>query len=269
MSFPQNFETQKNKKRSLVEIFTRKAHTLISIAHSGVLVWQDGIDPRSLTHFERLRYLDLRPALNYKRGIVVYDIGAHLGEFASLLVKIQAVSDIYCFEPIPNVFVKLVEKTQTFNKINCFPVALGNQSGIQRMNVNDFSASSSMLTIGPVHIAEHPFAKNTHEEEVQMMTLQEAVQRYKIPPPDFIKIDVQGYEDRVIRGGADIVNKAKFCMLELSLIDLYEKGVLITDMNSLMRGLGFRLVSIVGTIVGKSGEILQIDGLYRNERHEI
>ena len=252
-----------------MEIFTRKAHTLISIAHSGVLVWQDGIDPRSLTHFERLRYLDLRPALNYKRGIVVYDIGAHLGEFASLLVKIQAVSDIYCFEPIPNVFVKLVEKTQTFNKINCFPVALGNQSGIQRMNVNDFSASSSMLTIGPVHIAEHPFAKNTHEEEVQMMTLQEAVQRYKIPPPDFIKIDVQGYEDRVIRGGADIVNKAKFCMLELSLIDLYEKGVLITDMNSLMRGLGFRLVSIVGTIVGKSGEILQIDGLYRNERHEI
>ena len=96
------------------------------------------------------------------------------------------------------------------------------------------------------------------------MTMSEAVKQHGLAPPDFIKIDVQGFEDRVIRGGRDLVKKAKFCMLELSLVDLYEDSLLITEMNALMRSLGFRMVSIVHSIVGTSGEIVQIDGLYKN-----
>jgi len=49
-------------------------------------------------------------------------------------------------------------------------------------------------------------------------------------------------------------------------VKLYEDAVLITGMNSMMRELGFRLVSIVGKIVGRSGEILQVDGLYENQK---
>ena len=258
-------KAQRSKKSSLAETLTRKARTLFSMAHSAALISKDGIDPRCMDHFERLKYLDLQPALNYKHGIVVYDIGAHEGEYASFLAKIPAVSAIYCFEPIPSVFAELVKNTHRLKSVRCFPVALGNQNGSFRMYANEFTASSSMLKVGPVHIEEAPFTANTHEEEIQMITLEKAVKRYKLPLPDFIKVDVQGYEDRVIRGGENVVNKAKFCVLELSLIPLYEKGVLVTEMNLLMRSLGFRLIGIVGKIVGKSGEILQLDGLYRND----
>jgi hypothetical protein len=134
------------------------------------------------------------------------------------------------------------------------------------MHVNDFTPSSSILRMTSTHVEEYPFTRNSHKEEVQMVTLDEAVQLYGLAPPDFIKIDVQGYEDRVIQGGVNIVNKAKYCMIELSLVNLYEEGTLITDMNSLMRKLGFRLVGIIGWNVGRSGEILQLDGLYKNEK---
>jgi hypothetical protein len=98
------------------------------------------------------------------------------------------------------------------------------------------------------------------------MTLEKAVKQFNLPPPDFIKIDAQGFEDRVIYGGKEIIKKARFCMLELSLVSLYENSILISDINSLMRSLGFRLVDIVGKITGRSGEILQLDGLYENGR---
>jgi len=100
---------------------------------------------------------------------------------------------------------------------------------------------------------------------VQTMTMSEVVDKYGLAPPGFIKVDVQGFEDRVIRGGLELLKKAKYCMLELSLISLYQESMLITDMNALMRSLGFRLVRIVQTIIGTSGEIVQIDGLYRND----
>jgi FkbM family methyltransferase len=245
--------------------FARRASTLFSIAQSAAKVWQDGIDPWRMGHDERLQYLDLQPALGNKKGVIVYDIGAHHGEFASFLAKIRNVSMIYCFEPVPEIFSQLVKKTREFGNVECFQVGLGNQSGKCQMYVNDFTASSSLLRMGRIHVEEKAFTQNTHEEEVQMVTLEEAVQMYKLPHPDFIKIDVQGYEDRVIRGGENIVRKAKYCMLELSLVELYEEGVLIAEMNSMMRRLGFRLIKMGGKIVGRLGEILQVDGIFRNE----
>ncbi len=255
----------RNRTISLLETLTRKARTLFSLAHSAVLVFQDGFSPRSMKHTERLRYLELQEALNWKKNLVVYDIGANIGDFAAFVAKLPSVSAIYCFEPIPDVFADLKKRTKTLAQVRCFQVGLADRNGTFLMNSNNFSPSSSMLPLGTIHAEEFPLARNTRTIEVQTMTMCEVVDRYGLAPPDFIKVDVQGFEDRVIRGGPEVVKKAKYCMLELSLISLYEKTVLITDMNALMRSLGFRLVSIVHNITGISGEIVQIDGLYRND----
>jgi len=253
-----------NKLNSM-ETLTRKAHTLFSLAHSAMAVLQDGVSPLSMEHGERLRYLELQEALNWKKGLVVYDIGANIGDFATFVAKLPSVSEIYCFEPVPDVFADLKKRTETSAKIRCFQVGLADRNGIFLMNSNDCSPSSSMLPLGAIHVEEFPLARNTRTIEIQTMTMSGVVDRYGLAPPDFIKADVQGFEDRVIGGGLELVKNAKYCMLELSLISLYQESVLITDMNALMRNLGFRLVSIIHNIVGISGEIVQIDGLYRND----
>lgn len=254
---------------TLFETVSRKACTLFSLVHSGVLVWQDGVDPRSMPHHERLRYLEFQPFLNFKKGVVVYDIGANVGEMACFFAVFPNVAAVYCFEPVKNVYEKLVQRTEEARRIKCFPVALGDNRGGKRMNVNDFGPSSSMLPINSIHVEEFPESGKVHEEEVQVMTLNEAVRQYHLAYPDFIKIDVQGFEDRVIRGGEEIVKMARYCMLELSLVGLYRGSLLMTDVNALMRDLGFRLVSILGKVIGKSGEILQVDGLYQNNSPSI
>lgn len=222
-----------------------------------------------MPHFERLHYLEFRPFLNFKKGVVVYDIGANVGELACFFAMFPYVATVYCFEPVQKVFGELVRRTEKSKRIKCFPVALGESTGRQRMNVSNFDASSSLLPMNSIHAQEFPGSDRMHEEEVQVMTLEEAVREYHLAPPDFMKIDVQGFEDRLIRGGEDIVKMARYCMLELSLIALYQGSLLMTDVNALMRERGFRLVRILGQVIGKSGEILQLDGLYQNDRPAI
>jgi len=255
-----------NKILRLIETISRKGKNFCSMVYTSTLIKHDGLDWRDWEYHERLHYLEFRSVLNFKPGIVVYDIGANTGELASFFAKFPCVSKIYCFEPVPQVFSQLVQNTQNVGKIRCLPIALGMQSGLQKMHTFDFSPYSSLLPMGSIHKEEFLFADHSWELEVQTDTLEGAVQKYELSPPDFIKIDVQGFEDRVVRGGENILKKAAFCLIELSLIRLYRESALITDINPLMRNLGFRLVDIMGKIKGKSGEILQIDGLYRNDR---
>jgi FkbM family methyltransferase len=253
----------RNRTIGLLETLTRKAQTLSSIAHSKVLVRQDGNDSWRMAHVDRLRYLQLQPALRWKKGLVVYDIGANEGEFAGFIANFDSVSTVYCFEPLPHVFSKLIEETRPLKKISCFQVAIGDTTGIKSMYINEFSPSSSILPIAALHAEEFPFTDCVHPIDVQVQTLQDVVDANSLLPPDFIKIDVQGFEDRVIRGGTNIVGQARFCMLELSLVSLYKDSLLISDMNAIMRDLGFGLVKFLKPVVGRSGEILQIDGLFK------
>jgi FkbM family methyltransferase len=218
-----------------------------------------------MPYHERLRYLEFQSLLNYKQGLVVYDIGANIGEFARFSARFPSVSEVYCFEPGKKVFWELRNRTEKFRNIKCYQLALGDKNGRQKMYVNAFSVSSSMLPMESIHMEEFPQSRDIYEEEVQVVTLKQAVDEHNLLPPDFIKMDVQGFEDRVIRGGENIVKMSRYCMLELSLTRLYEGSLLIDEVNSLMRRLGFRLVKIVGKVVGKSGEILQLDGVYRND----
>ena len=55
-----------------------------------------------------------------------------------------------------------------------------------------------------------------------------------------IKLDVQGYEDRVIRGGMDTFRKARACILEINLDHLYEYQADFQDLTHLLYSLGYR-----------------------------
>ena len=249
------------------EAFTRKAGTLCSMCRSSLLMTRDGQDPRHFYHAERLRYLELRSALNWKENLVVYDIGASVGSFAAFVARLRSVAAVYCFEPIPAVFEQLVQNSRSQPKVQCFRLALGDSTEHRLFHVNEFSPSSSLLPLQAAHEKEFPHARITRSEEVQVLTLSQAARELSLLPPDFIKVDVQGFEDHVVRGGEDVFRRSRFCMLELSLTSLYENSALIVEMTELMSTLGFKLIGILDRkVVGQSRRILQLDGIFENEQ---
>jgi FkbM family methyltransferase len=69
------------------------------------------------------------------------------------------------------------------------------------MHKNEFSDSSSLLEMADLHKQAFPFTARETLETVAVKRLDEAVEGLPLQDDILIKMDTQGYEDRVIAGG--------------------------------------------------------------------
>lgn len=247
----------------------RKIALWAHLWHNRVYTWwklrEIGVHTMNpLTYSERRFFLSLRQCLKGDH-LIVYDIGASVGVFSGCLAKLPNVEAVHAFEPIPAVFEKLTERMRPYPKVQCHNVALGNDTSSLVMHISKSSDSSSLLPMAELHQVEFPNMGISEQIEVKVIRLDEYVRQLNLPQPDVVKIDVQGYEDRVIRGGEITIRQARYCVLEMSLQPLYEGSPLFDDMYRQMRQMGFRLTGFAGDLMGRSGQQLQVDGIFVNE----
>ena len=86
-------------------------------------------------------------------------------------------------------------------------------------------------------------------------------------PIDFIKIDVQGSELDVLKGGEKTIKNTQFVSIEASLVEYNQGAPLIGDIVDKMREYGFHIADIVEyhsfpQLYG--GAIFQLDILFQN-----
>ncbi len=81
-----------------------------------------------------------------------------------------------------------------------------------------------------------------------------------------LKIDVQGFEDAVLRGAQQTIARCVGLQMELSVTPLYQGGLMLPEMLAHLAGRGFVLMDLKPACVDpKTGELLQLDGVfYRN-----
>jgi hypothetical protein len=76
----------------------------------------------------------------------------------------------------------------------------------------------------------------------------------------YLKLDVQGYEARVIEGGAETLAQIVVVEAEVSLVELYEGQMLMSDFIALMRGHDFLPLHLAPEFRDPStGELLQLN----------
>jgi len=81
-------------------------------------------------------------------------------------------------------------------------------------------------------------------------------------PEILIKLDVQGYEDRVINGGREIFKMAKACILEVCLDKLYEGQTEFFKITELLYGLGFKYAGNLNQTYADDGHVIFIDAVF-------
>ena len=156
---------------------------------------------------------------------------------------------------------------QRYPQVTCHNVALGEVNEQQQMWVMDQALdSSSFLHVGSLQQQEFTGSFEAHAEYLPIVRLDDYVQEHHLAPPDLVKIDVQGFEDRVLRGGKETIRKASYCLMEMSFRPLYEGSPVFDDIYRQMREMGFRLIGIADILKGKSGAQLQVDGIFENDR---
>ncbi len=172
----------------------------------------------------------------------VMDIGANVGQFAIQTGKFLPDVKIYSFEPLEYVYNQLIEKTKNIKNFHAFNVALGDFNGTTTIKRNKFSPSSSLLDMGNLHKEAFPFTEETVDEKIIIRKLDDFIKddNIEIKSEIMIKLDVQGYEDKVINGGKKTFMKAKVVITEVSFHELYKGQALFDEIYIMLQDLGFR-----------------------------
>ncbi len=196
----------------------------------------------------------------------IIDVGANTGQFATMISEIFPDAYIYSFEPLPEPFEELKKwAIQQNEKVKAFNLALGDTEGeIEMFSHIEYSPSSSFLKTTNVCEELYPFTQKQIPVPVKLTTLDNWVKSLSIPlaPEILIKLDVQGYEDRVIRGGKKTFMMASACILEVNLDNLYDKQATFNDIALLLYDLGYRYAGNLDQVCANDGHVIYIDAVF-------
>lgn len=169
----------------------------------------------------------------------VIDIGANTGVFAQEMRKKFPEAQLYMFEPLSDCFAQVMKAFAHDQKAKAFPIALGDTKGSTVIERSSFHPSSSLRHMTDLHKELYPKSKGSSQETIQINTLDEVLWKIELSEHLLVKIDVQGYEDKVLMGGKNVMQRASAAILETSYLPLYEGQPLFNDICRLMDELGF------------------------------
>lgn len=219
-----------------------------------------------------LRYL--RILFRNEKPTTIFDIGSCEGEDFIRYSKIFPGAIIYSVEPLPANLEKIKKNLIKYfiRNIIILPVALSDKSGWEILYVSsgqpeireerswDYGNKSSSL-LSPYKIKDtHPWLRFDRQIKVMTSTLSETAIRLNIKKIDFIHLDVQGAELKVLKGGEEIIHTTKAIWLEVADSELYKNQPLKKDIELHMKSKGFFLAKDV-----KEGDAS--NQLYVNKRY--
>jgi FkbM family methyltransferase len=193
----------------------------------------------------------------------IIDIGAHSGEFAEMIRRILPDAQIISFEPLKEEFSELERRMQSVADFKAFNLAVGDENGRMSMHRSDYSQSSSLLPMASLHKEAFPESAGHKEETIEVARLDSALRECKLNPEILLKIDVQGYEDRVIAGGSDTLSSCKAIIIEVSFRELYEGQALFDQIYETLKDKGFNYRGNLYQLLSPlDGSPLQADALF-------
>lgn len=217
-----------NKLASILKIFKSKHHYLLELPYN--LNWQNGINNKIID------YLSADP-------ITICDIGARGGPPA----EISVISDCIKYTG----FDADSEECSRLNKIYSsrrdwlvYPYFIGGKAG--KFNFNLFNRPGDSSVFPPAPRFKRLFSGREfsvkNECFVQSTTLDEVVRLEKISNFDFIKIDTQGSELDILKGGKEVLKNALMVEVEVEFVEQYKGQPLFGEIFNYMHDNGFELL---------------------------
>ena len=193
----------------------------------------------------------------------VLDVGANVGQYATMLRRAGFAGRILSCEPLTGAFGELASRADGDARWQTLHTAVGAEPGTVSIHVSENSFSSSIRDRTDAHLDNAPGSHYIATEEVPVTTVAGLVDTHGVDPARcLLKIDTQGYEGEVLRGAGELVGRVQAIQLEMSFVELYAGQLLYDDLMAAMVAAGYRLHTLDPGFSAADGRLLQVDGLF-------
>ncbi len=200
----------------------------------------------------------------------IIDIGANKGDWSREILKIFPRANFLLCEPNSEHKDSLVslqfEQGAQGARFLLSNKLLGDRNGFAQYFSNaNANTGNSIYRENTRH-----FSSDNREVSVKMlqMTTLEDLVNEKIGKEeciDFLKIDSQGAELDILRGGKELLPSISILLLEMSLVDYNINGAKFADIFNFLDKNGFSLVEIVD-LQRRKGVLIAVDALFVNKK---
>jgi FkbM family methyltransferase len=185
-------------------------------------------------------FRDMRKLSAGGRKLVVFDVGANVGQSVDRFRETLDDPMIHSFEPEPATFAELRRRKGDVPGLHLNNFALGSKRGTAELNRNTFSDMSSILQPG-----RDSWGSIKDKTPIEIRTLDEYCHDHGVTHIDILKSDTQGYDLEVLKGAEQLMahRRIKLIYLEIIFSRMYEKLPRADEVYAYLADRGFSLVS--------------------------
>ena len=161
---------------------------------------------------ETLRWID-----TFKKDSVFWDIGANVGLYSCYAAKSNGCK-VYAFEP--SVFnLELLSKNIFINyltdKITIIPFPITEKLGINTFNMSSIEWGNALSTFGVNNIKKEKNKTDFFKYNMVGLSMNDCVKLLNLDKPNYLKIDVDGIEDLILKNSYDTLERAESILVEV------------------------------------------------------
>jgi FkbM family methyltransferase len=237
-----------------------RSHPLDWLLPAGLRGW---LREMALRTIPSMRHLDMGRRLSRlkKLGFMpesIVDVGAAQGHWAAMAARLWPRAAILGIEPNEGNIPFLEETKKQLPHFDYLRGLLGRED--KQVQYVDASDQTSLFDVA---------APGEKLGSAHMYTLDSLLQR--LPrPPQFIKLDVQGYELEVLSGGTEAMRTCDALLLEVSFISFFEGVPTVDQVVAFMRERGFHWYDVMGIYRRPYDDALaQLDVMFLRSDHPL
>lgn len=152
-----------------------------------------------------------------KPNEIFYDIGANIGLYTMLAVK-QGLH-VFAFEPESQNYAVLIRNLamNRFTKEQCvaFPFCISNTERVDTLRISSLIAGGSCHSFASDMNFKREEKTWAYEQGSVAFSLDTLVYELMLPQPTHIKIDVDGFEDKVLKGAERVLDHTQSVLVEM------------------------------------------------------
>ena len=200
--------------------------------------------------------------------IVIFDVGAYIGETARKYREIFPGSVVYCFEPFPDSFQK-IQQLSNDKLIKPYQIAFSDTVGTKKLNINTDLSCNSFFPIAKQGKRYYPkSSENVETVEVSTTTIDNFCEKENIQHIDILKLDVEGAEILTLKGACDKLSKQEISLIytEVTFISHYENACMFHELADFLFQYNYTLFNFYGLKSAKNGQLRWGNAIFLSDK---